>query len=323
MNSRERVLAAMQLEQPDMVPFFDNVDQVVQKRVVGKDFFDPYEFTETMHFDAMDYNGFTPPSFVRTESAAGTTRRIQVEGLIKKRDDLKQVKLPALTDHFFEKARIFIDRYGKTDKALFFRCRTGSASVLQSMGLDGFSYALYDDPGLIETLFDLYVDWITRLVSKAQTMGFDFAWFADDIAYKNGPMFSPKVFRQIFLPRMHQVASCVKLPWFYHSDGDLMPLMEDLLSLGMSGLNPIEPEAMDIVQVKEKYGKRVCIMGNVSLNILGLGTPQDVEREVERLIRVAGKGGGYILASGNSIPDYCKLENVLALRDAVEMYRRY
>jgi uroporphyrinogen decarboxylase len=119
------------------------------------------------------------------------------------------------------------------------------------------------------------------------------------------------------------VAQAVKLPWVYHSDGDLSLLMDDLLSLGMSGLNPIEPEAMDIEKVKAQYGSRVCLMGNVDVGMLTDGTCHQVEERVQWLIRTIGKGGGYILASGNSIPDYCKVENVLAMRNAVIKYRDY
>ncbi len=100
MNSRERVLAALALKQPDRVPFFDNVDLSFQKMVMGRETFDKLEFVETMQFDAMDYTEFTPPSYVRTQSVAGSTRKIQVEGLIKQRGDLEQVRLPELNDSF-------------------------------------------------------------------------------------------------------------------------------------------------------------------------------------------------------------------------------
>lgn len=324
MNSRERVLCALNLQQPDMVPFFDNVDIEMQRMILGREDFDQLDFVQEMHFDALAYAGFTPPSFVRTECAKGSSRKIQVEGLIKTRDDLKRVQLPVVDDAFMEGARNFIEKYRDTGKALYFRTRTGSANVLQSMGLDGFSYALYDDPGLIDALFGMYTDWIIQVLDKAQSLGFDFAWFADDIAYKNGPMFSPGVFRKQFLPHIRSVVEHIKLPWVYHSDGNLMALMDDLLSLGMNGLNPIEPEAMDIEEMKWLYGDRICLMGNIDLHYtLTLGTVEEVEREVERKIRTIGKGGGYIIASGNSIPDYCKVENVLAMRDAVVKYRNY
>jgi len=103
-----------------------------------------------------------------------------------------------------------------------------------------------------------------------------------------------------------------------------MPILDELLSLGMNGLNPIEPGAMDIELMKEKYGDRLCLIGNINLHhTLTVGTPVEVESEVRERISKIGKNGGYIIASSNSITDYCRPENVLALRDAIIKYRDY
>lgn len=80
---------------------------------------------------------------------------------------------------------------------------------------------------------------------------------------------------------------------------------------------------MDIRAVKRDYGDRICVLGNVDLNILGLGTPLDVDRTVRNLIRHVGPGGGYIVTCGNSLAGYLRPENALALGPAVEKYGRY
>jgi uroporphyrinogen decarboxylase len=53
------------------------------------------------------------------------------------------------------------------------------------------------------------------------------------------------------------------------------------------------------------------------------GTPEEVEKEVKKCIKDAGSGGGYILGSGNGLPEYCKIENILAMADAVKKYGKY
>jgi uroporphyrinogen decarboxylase len=58
------------------------------------------------------------------------------------------------------------------------------------------------------------------------------------------------------------------LSWIFHSDGDLMLLPDDLLTLGFDGLHPLEPGPMDIVAVKERYGHRLCLIGNIDLHYL-------------------------------------------------------
>jgi uroporphyrinogen decarboxylase len=102
-----------------------------------------------------------------------------------------------------------------------------------------------------------------------------------------------------------------------------MPYLEDFLGLGITGLHPNEKGAMDIRAMKREYGDRICLLGNVDLNILGMGTREDVEQEVRDLIRDVGPGGGYIVTSGNSLAGYLRPENVLALSKAVQKYGRY
>ena len=80
---------------------------------------------------------------------------------------------------------------------------------------------------------------------------------------------------------------------------------------------------MDVAAVKQAYGDQICLLGNVDLNILGLGTPDDVDREVHELIQIAGPGGGYIVTSGNSLAGYLIPENVRALSQAVKKYGAY
>ena len=111
--------------------------------------------------------------------------------------------------------------------------------------------------------------------------------------------------------------------WVYHSDGNLLPIMEDWLSVGQNGIHPVEPLAMDIRFIKKAYGHRVCVCGNVDLNLLGMGTQQEVEEEVKGLIRDLAPGGGYMVSSGNSVPAYAKPENALSLGRAVRKYGKY
>ncbi len=131
------------------------------------------------------------------------------------------------------------------------------------------------------------------------------------MAFKSTTFFSPKVFRDLVLPRYHRLARHVTLPWVLHSDGNMLPFLDDLVNVGIAGFHPVEKGAMDIRQVKRDYGDRICLLGNVDLNLLGLGTPEEVDAEVRGLIEDVGPAG-YILASGNSLAGYLKPECVIA-----------
>jgi uroporphyrinogen decarboxylase len=100
------------------------------------------------------------------------------------------------------------------------------------------------------------------------------------------------------------VAREIKKPWIFHSDGNLFPILDGLVTLGMNAIHPVQPSAMDINQLKARYGDRVCIVGNIDLDYtLTRGTPEETEAEVKDRIEKVGKGGGYMISSANSITD--------------------
>jgi hypothetical protein len=96
---------------------------------------------------------------------------------------------------------------------------------------------------------DRYIDWNIRVAEGLTDAGIDFLVCYDDIAFNSGPIFLPKVFQEIFLPRMKRFASTLNIPWVYHSDGDVGIIFEDLLSMGMNAFNPFQPDVMDIFNV--------------------------------------------------------------------------
>jgi uroporphyrinogen decarboxylase len=212
---------------------------------------------------------------------------------------------------------------GSTRCPLERKANIGIFSTMLSMGVENFCLALYDDRPFVEAVLDRYCDWMAVVAERVCQLGFDVFVSTDDMAFKTAPFFSPAVFRDLVLPRYQQVAAKITIPWIIHSDGNIMPFLDDLMSLGIAGLHPIEQGAMDIHAMKREYGDRLCLLGNVDLNLLGLGTPEDVDRRVRELIRDVGPGGGYIVTCGNSLAGYLQPENVLALAKAVQKYGRY
>ncbi len=86
---------------------------------------------------------------------------------------------------------------------------------------------------------------------------------------------------------------------------------------------PIDPTCMDIEEVKEKVGDRLCIIGNISNEILATGTPEEVAELTKKRIKALAPGGGYCLGSGNSVPDWAKIENYRAMIETGLKYGRY
>jgi len=338
MTSRERVLTALKLKQPDRIPWVESsVHNILAEKLLQRPNFEKATVTQlfavpgarippaVLEVIALDNLTFSiaPPRFVKSQAFAGMD--MIADGLIKTEADLKKVILPNPDkDEFYQPARDFIARYRGSNRALAVTTRMGTSNTYLSMGMEHFSLMLFDKPRFVLDLMDIFVDWACKAVTKINELGFDFMIIPEDLAWKQGPLFSPKMVRELFLPRMKKVAEKIKLPWIYHSDGDLRPILDDLLTLGMNGLANIEPNAMDIVELKKKYGRRICLMGNIDLHYtLTRGTPEETEAEVKKRIEEIGPGGGYILASSNGLTAYCKPENVLAMNRALLTYGNY
>jgi uroporphyrinogen decarboxylase len=328
MNSRQRVLKALELDAPDRVPWVETyvdphlASQLLHRPVhVASGVSVPPEVLEVLNLDNVTY-GLRPPEFVRHQEVDGVN--YVAEGLLKTKDDLGKVVLPDPEDEsLYEPAVNFLKRH-KGEYLALASMRFGVATTYLSMGIEHFSLALYEDLDLVTTLLDMFSDWSAQVAKHVHKLGFDAIIVADDLAFKTGPMFSPQIVRELFLPRMKKVAENFKLPWIYHTDGNVMPLMNDLLTLDMNGIANIESGAMDIHKMKKDYGARVCLMGNIDLHYtLTRGSPEETEAETRERIQSIGRGGGYILASANSLTRYCKPENVLAMNRALLKYGNY
>jgi uroporphyrinogen-III decarboxylase len=118
------------------------------------------------------------------------------------------------------------------------------------------------------------------------------------------------------MPYFRRLAAEIKKPWIYHSDGNITKVLDDLLSLGMNAIHPIQPDVMDIYSLKKTLGQKVTMVGNVDLNLLTLGSVDEVKSEVRRLMENCGVGGRYILSSSNSLANFLKLENISAMGEA-------
>jgi len=248
------------------------------------------------------------------------------DGIIKTRQDVDGIvfrEIDALTAQaaFWEPARQFLSN--KDDFAACAMLWLGIDPVWHSMGFEHFSISLATDPGLVEYFMDRITDWLTEVAEGLCQLGFDFIWAADDIAYRAAPFFSPQMYRDHLLPYTRKVAAKITKPWIYHSDGNLLPMLDDLLSQGMNAIHPLEPGSMDLDYLKQHYGDRCAFVGNIDMDLLGRGTPEEVRQQVKERIAQLGPGYGYLLSSSNSIAEYCRPENVIAMLEALNQFGRY
>jgi uroporphyrinogen decarboxylase len=196
------------------------------------------------------------------------------------------------------------------------------------MGLETFSYLLYDDLALVAEMFEIGGRMAVGLFEyMVQLPNVGALWLADDLAYTSGTLISPDLYRRYLFPWYRKISDIVHgadLPFLFHSDGNLNPILDDLVDIGINGLQPVEPKAMDIRLLKDKYSGRLCLIGNIDLGYtLTLGSPDEVRHEVRERIQNVGPGGGYCVGSSNTVTNYVPLENFKAMVEATFLYGQY
>jgi len=196
------------------------------------------------------------------------------------------------------------------------------------MGLDRFIVLMYRNAPAAERLMDIVTNYALEMGKLFIENGADIIDISDDCAYKVGPMIHPNLYRRFIVPRLKKLVESFHSKGakvILHSDGNLNPIMDDLVNTGIDGLHPIEPQAgMNLRALKRKYGQSICLIGNIDTSYtLPFGTPEDVEEEVKMRIKDAAPGGGYIVSSANTICKAVPPKNVIAMYRAAHKYGKY
>ncbi len=198
----------------------------------------------------------------------------------------------------------------------------------QLLGFENFFVKLKTDPELVKDT----IDWLgsSQLAVLEVLLQHDCVgviWLPDDLCFNSGPLMRPKLYEQLIYPwyvrtveRCHQA----NIPVGLHSDGDLTLLLPGLIDCGFDCIHPFEPPMNDIVAIKRKWGKRIAVAGNIDLKeTLCAGRPEDVAAEVREKMATLAPGGGWLLGSSNSIPDFVPIDNYRALLAAGLKYGKY
>jgi len=199
------------------------------------------------------------------------------------------------------------------DKALVLNSHTGPFGLtMESMGFEHFFYTLYDDRELVKEVIARRTEWFIGIARHAQDLGVDFVVMGDDVAYKGRTFVSPEDFEELAIPHYRRIVEALDVPLIWHSDGFIEPLLDLAVEAGIHGIHAMEPTAgNDMGRIKERYGHRLVLLGNVdSVEVLTRSDLDRVRADVDRCIRQAKRGGGYMLDSSNSLHAQCTVEAV-------------
>lgn len=172
--------------------------------------------------------------------------------------------------------------------------------------------------------------WVTGTLEYAKTMadaGANCALMCADYCFNDGPFLSPKMFREFVTPYLAMSVAGLRDLGYYtvkHTDGDIMPILDQLVEAKPHALHSIDPQAgVSLKEVKALVGGKVALCGNVHCAMLHNGTKDQVIEDSKRALRDGMPGGGFFFCTSNTPFKGMPLENYLAMLDVRKEFGRY
>jgi uroporphyrinogen decarboxylase len=187
------------------------------------------------------------------------------------------------------------------------------------MGMVPFSYALADQPDLVDAIIakvsGIIYAVIEDMMDEPNIGGM---FLGDDMGFATGTFVSPAMLRRKFFPHLKRVADLIHAAdkvFVLHSCGNVYAVMDDLIAAGIDAKNSFEDKIMPVEQVYQRWGERVALIGGVDMNLLASGDEAQVRARTRQILDICGPGGHYVLGTGNSVANYLPLQNYQAMLD--------
>lgn len=187
-------------------------------------------------------------------------------------------------------------------------------------GIENFLADLAGEPEYAKKLLDFIIHKnIVMLENIVSIPGIDGILLGSDWGSQRDLLMSPDVWRELIKPgeiREYELIHEAGIDVWVHSCGDVQKIFPDLIEMGVDVLNPLQPECMDIYNLKDTYGDKITFWGGISTQgVLPFGTPEQVAAETRKVGEYLSKNGGYILAPSQEIQADVPYENLCAMID--------
>ena len=372
MNKRERVLKALHLEEPDLVPIYSlgfepsctgyqaflkspefkqyelklpEVGDITEQRFWNADLWAMHpwkEFTTEYYPPPKEFEGYSlhfTGRLYRSEMTGSHTSvpfRWYHGGLFTSPDIVHaywdQYGKPAdLIDDTQDYSPQVWNKYVSALSPYVYPMAWLTLSIhegiFEGMTLGRLAYYMKKQPAFVHEIASAFLDANLELVKRFGEAGVEVVFYSDDFAQHGRSILSNKDFETFILPyykKLYQACKKRGMLVVQHSCGHVDEFLPMLADAGLNCIQSLEPAAsVDLAGLKEKLGSRMAFAGGVdSTRVLTFGTTRDVEADVKRCIVAAAYGGGYLVGPSHTILDV-PWDNVLALRAAIEKYRKY
>ena len=310
MTGRERFLTTLVFQEPDRPPHFEQMFELVEEAF-----------------------GVSFPSEEAIAAAAGKERAkllaecLHIYELIIERFHWDAVSLwrPWGGDASFELVHMARHAWGD-DVAL--GAFIGGSALAQETITDWMQFAvdLTDHPERLHDDARLRSERTVYLGKRYRDAGVDFVDLVTDWGFNQGPFISPPQFAEFVTPYVREHVAALKddgLIVMQHSDGQIMPIFDQILTMGGDILHSIDPMAgMDIAEVKRLSHGKLALMGNVKCSLLQDGPDEAIRASARYALENAAPGGGFVFSSSNTIFQGLPLRNYEVMLDEYEVFCR-
>lgn len=338
MNAKERIMRALRRQEPDRIPTFEwDIHPQVGRALTGSG--DILDIVERLDLDGVavrpDYARRTVSESVYVDEwgsrrqMTGEMIHVITENPIRALEDHRRYAFPdPRAPHRLRTLERAVERFADR-RAVILNVRDVFSDIRDLVGYENALVALLTARDAFAGLLDRVIEYNRSLARVArERYGIAIIATTDDIADSRGLIFSPAVLREFLGPRFREVIRgfkelgylCIK-----HCDGNIHGVLDYWIDAGIDCIDPVDPNAgMDLADLKKRFGERICLKGNINCEkSLVSGTEEEVRLEVKGCIEQAGRGGGYILSSSNTIHSGVKPENYRVMLESLRRYGRY
>jgi uroporphyrinogen decarboxylase len=322
MKPRERAIRALELEEPDRVPMFELEFQYPEE-IIGK----PYILRDEK--TGWEITGFKAPKDKRMMAEQEAPMNVTEHNSWVLAETCKKMGYDIIRVGFvpdpIESLRIL--RRIAPDY-LIAGSAGGTVGIPDGKTMAEIVYQIYRRPDEFKKGMESRIREEIERINQQADAGAELVFDCTDYCLKEGPFFSLWVYKQMIFPFLRRLVDAAHRKGIFfikHTDGYIWPIIDDLIATGIDALHSIDPSAsMSLPEVREKYGDKVALCGNVdAASTMVYGSPEQVAEEARRCIRDAAAGGGYFLTTSNCIYRGIPPINSITLSQVGKKYGRY
>jgi len=271
----------------------------------------------------------TAPAEDTAPLSRGTRSWVREEdGVIQSWEDFERYQWPTPSDEHY----LPLDSAAKALPDGMKLIPIGPGGVLENvmwlMGYGPMSYAMADQPDLVQAMFDRVGEALVQVFgAMAGHEDVGAVFLGDDMGFKTQTMISPDAMRKYVFPWQRRVVDAVHAhgkPLLLHACGNLDAVMDDLIDyVGIDAKHSFEDVITPVTEAKKRWGARIALLGGIDVDLLARGTAEQVRARTREVLEACMPGGAYALGSGNSVANYVSVDNYLAMLEEGWQAGRY